>query len=170
MSLPKNLIKKQMNGHEMMKTPFIMLQAHPDDYYDMSEQSLNGIRKEPLLSKVFFSQQNINLLQKRIITEVLKTTNGGYLIEKQNENDLLIVMQLIYSEHAKHLHNHIRKQISDLNDLVLDEIVPSIVSELKAYFGYLNDVFGPRKIMDRPENVSKAGLKILPSETRRFDF
>ena len=170
MSLPKGAIDRRLNSNDVMKTPFIMFQAHADDYYDMSQKSLNAVQKESILSKVFFSPQNIEIIQKRIIIRVLKETDGKYLIEKQEEADLQIVMRSIFLQHAKHSPSNIREQVGELNDIVVDEVVPGIVSELKSYFGYLKDVFGERQIMDRPENVSNTGHKSLPSVTRRFEF
>lgn len=169
MSLPKGAIKKQMNNCEIMKTPFIMFQAHKDDYYNMSQDSLRGIQIESKLSKVFFHPKNVNLIQKQIITNVFRKTNGEYLIEKQNETDLQIVMRSIFIQHARHLTNNIKGQIRELNNLVVSEVIPGIVSEIMAHCGYLERTFGPMQIMDRPKNVSNAGLKTLPSITRIFD-
>ncbi|XWV25041.1 hypothetical protein QJ856_gp0737 [Tupanvirus deep ocean] len=169
MSLPKGAVKKSMNNHEIMKTPFIMFQAHKDDYYNMSQDSLRGVQEESILSKVFFHPKNVDLIQKQIIIDVFRKTNGEYLIEKQNEADLQIVMRSVFIQHARHLPDNIKGQIRELNNLVVDEVVPGIVSEIMAHFGYLQRAFGPMQIMDRPENVSNAGLRTLPSVTRPFD-
>ena len=163
MSLPKDLVKKPMNYNEIMKTPFIMFQSNKDDYYNMSKESLNGVYTESILSKIFFHPKNVDLIQKQIIMEVFRKTNGEYLIEKQNEADLQIVMRSIFIQYAQHLPNNIKKQIKELDYLVADEVVPDIISQITAHFGYLERAFGPMQIMDRPENVSNAGLKILPS-------
>ena len=163
MSLTKDLFKKQMNHNEIMKTPFIMFQSSKDDYYNMSKESLNGVYTESILSKIFFHPKNVDLIQKQIIMEVFRKTNGEYLIEKQNEADLQIVMRSIFIQYAQHLPNNIKKQIKELDYLVADEVVPDIISQITAHFGYLERAFGPMQIMDRPENVSNAGLKILPS-------
>ena len=156
----------------MDKTPFVMLQAHPDDYYAQSTKSLD--KGEKLVSRVFFSKENIGLLQRRIIREIMKITNGQYLIETQDENDLLTVMKAIYSDNPSDLdlvtNNDIRNYIARLNNIVIADIVPDIISELKTYFRYLDDVFGPQHVLDRPVNVSNAGKKLLPSSTGRFDY
>jgi hypothetical protein len=169
MSLPKGAIKKTMNNNEIMKTPFIMFQSHSDDYYNMSQDSLRGIQQESILSKLFFHPKNVDIIQKQIIVNIFRRSDGSYLIEKQNETDLQIVMRSIFIQHARHMPENIKEQIRELNYLVVDEVVPGIISEIKAYFGYLERAFGPRQIMDRPENVSNAGLRTLPSVTRTFD-
>ena len=168
MSLPKGAVNKAMSQSNIMKTPFIMFQAHHDDYYNMSQESLRGVQEESILSKVFFHPENIELIQKLIIMEVFRRTNGAYLIEKQNQADLQIIMRSIFIQHAKHSPDNIKKQIRELDYLVADEIVPGVVSQVKAYFGYLERAFGPRQIMDHAENVSNKGQKTLPSVSRRF--
>ena len=169
MSLPKGAINKSLNQNEIMKTPFIVFQSHFDDYYNMSQDSLRGIQQESILSKVFFHPKNVDLIQKQIIIEVFRRTNGSYFIEKQDEADLQIVMRSIFLQHAKHIPNNIKEQICELNNLVVNEVIPGIISEIKTYFGYLESVFGSRQIMERPENVSNTGLKYLPSVTRIFE-
>ena len=169
MSLPKGAITKPMNSHEIMKTPFIMFQAHRDDYYRASQNSLKGADEDSILSKVFFHPKNVDLIQKQIIIEIFHQTNGEYLIEKQSESDLQVVMRSIFLQHAKHQPDNIKEQIRELNNLVVDDVIPGIVSEIKAYFGYLRDISQPMQIMDRPENVSSTGTRTLPSVTRTFD-
>lgn len=160
---------KQLSHQQMMKTPFLMFQANPNDYYNMSQESMRGIQEESILSKVFFHPKNVNLIQKQIIRDVFKKTNGDFLIEKQNEADLQIVMRSVFIQHAKNQPNNIKEQIIKLNNLVTDEVIPDIISQITAHVGYIDRIFSPIQIMDHPENVSNAGLKTLPSVTRTFE-
>jgi hypothetical protein len=169
MSLPKGAINKPMSQFDIMKTPFLMFQSHRDDYYNMSQESVKGVQDETILSKVFFHPKNVDLVQKQIIMEVFRRTNGAYLIEKQNEEDLQIIMRSMFLQHARHVPDHIKDQIRELNNIVVDDIVPNVVSQINAYFGYLERAFGPRQILDRPEYVSTSGQKTLPSVTRTWD-
>ncbi len=163
MSLPKGSLNKPLKTSDIMKTPFVLFQAHPDDYNKMVQQSEQNVHNESILEKAFFHPKNIDIVQKQIIMEVFRISNGEYLIEKQNENDLRVVMDAIFFEHAKHLPYNIREQITELNSRVVDDVVPGIISEIKSYFGYLDRAFGPMQVMDRPKNVSNAGSKTLPS-------
>ena len=45
-------------------------------------------------------------------------------------------MRSIYLQYAKHLPNNIEQQIRDLNDLVVKEAVPDIITNVKQYLGY----------------------------------
>lgn len=169
MSLPPGTLQKAMKQFDIMKAPFLLYQSHQDDYYNMSQESVRGVQEETILSKVFFHPRNVDLVQKQIILEVFRKTNGAYLIEKQAEEDLQVIMRSMYIQHARHVPDHIKEQIQELNNLVTDDIVPNVISEINAYFGYLERTFAPRQILDRPECISNAGLKTLPSVTRTWD-
>lgn len=167
MSLPKGTINNEIN---IAKTPFLLFQSHKDDYYNMSQNSVSGIQVETILSKVFFSPQNVDLLQKQIIMEVFRRTNGEYLIQKQDEKDLQVVMRSIYLQHARHTPNDVRGQIRELNNIATDDIVPNIVSAVNGYYGYLERAFEPRQVMDLPVNTSSAGTRTLPSVSKTFGY
>lgn len=166
MSLPKGTINRKMNQFDITKTPFLLFQSHYDDYYNMSQDSLKGLWPESILSRVFFHPKNVDLIQKQIIIEVFRRTDGAYLIEKQNEEDLQVIMRSMFIQHARNVPGNIRGQIKELNNLVVDDIVPNIISEVNAYLGYLERTFQPRQIMSLPENVSITGTRTLPSVTR----
>ncbi|BCS83148.1 hypothetical protein QLL95_gp0975 [Cotonvirus japonicus] len=169
MSLPKGAIKKNtLSTHDMMKTPFMMFQAHHDDYAKMSQQTVNYIPQESILSKLFFHPKNIDLIQKQIIMNVYRETDEKYLIERQDEKDLLVVMKSIFIQKAKHLPTNIKDQIKELDYLVVDEVTPGIISEITAHVNYIDKIFGEFNVLDRPINVSNAGNKTLPSVTSRF--
>lgn len=162
-------MQKPQTNYEIMKTPFLMFQSHYTDYYNMSKDCVKGIQEESILSKIFFSPENVDLLQRQIIWTVYQKTGGKYLIEKQNEEDLQVVMRSMFLQHARHVADHIKEQIQELNNLVTDDVVPNIISEVNQYIGYLDRTFLPRQIMDHPECVSSAGMRTLPSVTKTFD-
>jgi hypothetical protein len=161
--------QKPMNQFDVMKTPFLLFQSHRDDYYNMSQDSVKGLWDETILSRAFFHPKNVDNVQRQIIAEVFRRTDGAYLIEKQEEKDLQIIMRSMFIQHARHVPDHIALQIQELNNLVVDDIVPNVISEINAYFGYLERAFAPRQILDRPECISNAGLRTLPSVTRTWD-
>lgn len=168
MSLPKGKINNTAQQCNLTDTPFLMLQAHPDDFQKMARQSQNNIHDETVLSKLFFHPENVKIIQKMIIREVYIRSNREFLIEPQNPEDLMVVMRAIFLRYAKHHKNNIREQIRELDELVVDDVIPDVISQIKAYFGYLDDVFGERKIMDHGINSSSKGMKTLPSVTSRY--
>jgi hypothetical protein len=121
------------------------------------------------MSKIFFSDKNIQRLQKKIKREVYKRTNGKYKLDiDQEERDLLIVMRAIYLEFGRFIPGEIVRQIKRLNNKVIDQIIPSMLTEIRQYYGYLDDINEPIKPMLRPLNVNNAGRRMLPSVTTTF--
>ena len=45
--------------NDIMKTPFLFIQAHKEDYYNMAQEAMRGVQEETILSKVFFSPQRL---------------------------------------------------------------------------------------------------------------
>lgn len=164
MSLPKGHITNQ----NISKAPFILFQSHRDDYYNMSYDSTKGVQQETILSKMFFHPENVEFIHKMIIKKVFDDSKGKYLIEKQDDADLNVVMRSIFLQCAKHQPYNIRDQIMELNNLVVSDVVPNIISAIDAQFGYLDRTFSPLQIMDRPENTSVSGTRTLPSVTKTF--
>ena len=157
MALPQGQMRKF--NFNVTDTPFMMFQAHPNDYHKIIQESVKEIQSENTLSKVFFHRKNINLIQKKIIKQVLKKSNNKYLIEKQNEEDLLVVMKSIFLRFAKHSPRDIKNQINELDNLVVDAVTPEIISQINAYVNYMKVIYGPNEVMDLPKYVSNAGRR-----------
>jgi len=137
---------------------------HPtNNYKDITSynDALNGNWQQSPLSKAFFSRQNIIILQNAIRALVYKSTNGIYNIAPQNETELKIIMRSIFLQNASHQPTHIKEQITELNDLVLEYAVPKIISEATAYIKYKNDVSTLAVPHDRPAYVNNKGDKQL---------
>ena len=165
----KKFNRKNLTKFDIMKTPFLFFQDHKDDYYTMGQEALRGVQEESILSRIFFDPLNVKIIHKLIRKKVFEASNGKYLIEDQDEADLMVVMRSMFLQMAKHFPFDIKDQIAELNDIVSDEVVPGIISEIRAYEGYLEKVFKPREIMDHPQNVSVGGLRILPSLTSIYE-
>jgi len=70
-------------------------------------------------------------------------------------------MKSIYLQYCKHQPNNIQQQIRELNKKVLDYCIPNVVSALKQYNGYIDDITKPQQIMNMPEFVNTKGDKTL---------
>lgn len=162
MTLPKGTIK-HINNDDISKAPFLIFQSDQDDYHKFSKKSRS--HETDCLGKFFFHPKNIDNLQKQIIKKVFVETKGDYLIEKQNEMDLLVVMRSIFLQNHE-LPRGLKLQIEYLNNLVLIQVVPEIITNVLMYVGYLEKINNPVEIMERPLNVSNTGLKTLPSVTK----
>ena len=92
-------------------------------------------------------------------------SNHIYTIDEQDPVELSIIMRSLYLQYSKNMDNEITKQISELNTIVTDEIVPNILSNIQQFIIYLRDKQKPYRLIPRAKNVSSAGLKSLRIDT-----
>jgi hypothetical protein len=134
--------------------------------YDRARQATQGLIEKNEITTIFFSDENMKRIQKKIKEEIYKRTNGQYkLDEDQDDSDLMIVMRALYLDKCKNLPQQTVRQVKILNQYTVDYIVPDMITNIKQYFGYVNDINKPLTPMMRPMNVNSAGRKLLPSIT-----
>jgi hypothetical protein len=92
------------------------------------------------VSKVYFSMDNINLLQTGIRNRILNDTGGEINIGRQKDDELKIVMRSIYFQYGKNRSENIKEQVLDLNTRVIAWCVPEIVSNVKQSQRYIEDI------------------------------
>ena len=147
--------------------PNIMFQIPKNKFDNMASES-NKASKNDLLERVFFHDANIELIQDSLIKRVYRESKGEYLIEKQSKSAILSTMEYIFEDHGYQQKIPIKEQIRRLNNLVLDEIVGDIISQIRMNEYYVKTIDTVPTPLDRPINVSKAGTKTLPSITSIF--
>lgn len=133
------------------------------------ENTLNYTQEGTPLSNAYFSKENVEMVQRDIrntVYELCQRDNDPILtnhkpirIGNQNEMQLQIIMRSIYLQYAKHLDYNISQQIRELNDLVIREAVPGIITNLKQYLGYTADIQRLPMPMDLPQYPSSRGEK-----------
>ena len=95
--------------------------------------------EDNLLSHVFFSAENIQIIQNGIRAGVYAQSNNQYLIGPQDCDSLKIVMRSIYLQYSANMPGHISNQIESLNQMVLNFCIQQVYSEAKGYMKYLSD-------------------------------
>jgi hypothetical protein len=120
------------------------------------------------LEDAFFSDENIDLINKQLILGVYKKTNKQVKIPNQSKEKLIIIMRYIYLEYAKHLPYNITDQIRDLNCQVVGQILPDIITNVNQYINYLEEIKYPRQLIPLPNNVNRYN-KQLPPLTSIYD-
>ena len=113
------------------------------------------------VSSVFFSNNNIDLLQFGIRNRILNDTQGKYQIGKQSETDLKIIMRSIYFQYGKNLAENIKEQVLDLNTRVIEWSVNEIISNIKQSERYIMDISTLPVPLDRSTLPSQKGLRQL---------
>jgi hypothetical protein len=115
------------------------------------------------LEQVFFSDENMEIINRQLILTVFEKTKGAIRIPPQSKSDLIIVMRYVFLEYARHLPYDIPGQIRELDCRVVGEILPNIITNVNQRIDYLKEIENPRKVLPLPQNVSKKNNKNLPS-------
>jgi hypothetical protein len=117
-----------------------------------------------VLSQVFFSAENLQIIQNGIRAGVFAMSDKKYVLPNQNVDSLQIIMRSVYSQHARHSATDITGQVAELNDLVLDYAVQDCYSASVAYEIYRRDqssLVVPLDYARRPDRDNKQ-LELKP--------
>ena len=110
-----------------------------------------------LLSKVYFSEKNMNNIQKNIISTIKNKYN--YDIDEQSNDELFIVMRSCYLQYSVNNDTKIKEQVEMLNEKVLDYCVSDIIVNIKQYLGYLEDIQKIPEDIESPVSTNIIGDK-----------
>jgi len=121
--------------YDIEEAPFRLFDtaATPEDRWVSMTRSTHQQQSE--LGRRFFSNENVEELQRRLRAEIKKRT--GLVIDRQSDEQLLIVMRYVYMQSARNMGG--AAEIRRLNELVLREIVPQVGAGLAQYLAYLRD-------------------------------
>jgi hypothetical protein len=120
-------------------TPFHLYEQVPAQATEYTD-ALKGHLEESILSKLFFSAENIQIIQNGIRAGVYKMSKEQYAIGPQSEDVIKTAMRTFFMENAKHMPHHITEQIEELNNDVVQYFVPRIYNEVVAYMKYRHDI------------------------------
>ena len=107
----------------------------------------------------FFNSNNVDVLQKTL-RETIKAKTG-YLIDRQADDQLLIIMRGCYIENNIDRTLPPMEQVSQLNAMTVRICLPQIASGLKQYLGYLKDASSLPSPISRSVNTSVKGSRTL---------
>ena len=134
---------------------------------------------ETLLTSMFFSERNVHNIQNIIRYVVHRET--GQNIDNQSATELLVVMRSIFLEYSSHpplitdnmsegtkskLLQQYTQEVSRLNNIVVNAIVPKIVSQLTQYLDYLRDISKQPDQIEVPKSESVSGQRNYRSVTQ----
>ena len=145
----------QLSANESAK-PYD-LYKNSNNYQDTSVNIISNIVVPNGLSRTFFSNDNVERLQRQIVNEVFKKSQKQ--IGRQSYQEIQIIMKSIYLQYGKNLNTDIEGQVLTLNKYVIDECVRIIVPNILQYNKYIEDITSPIPVMPRSQNVSNKGYK-----------
>jgi len=141
-------------------------QESTNSSYDRARYATKSFFEKNEITKLFFSDENVKRIQKKIKQDIYIKTKGQYTLdEDQDESDLVIAMRAVYLDKCKNLQGQTVRQVKLLNQQTVNYVVPDMITNIKQYFGYIKDINQPLIPMMRPMNVNNAGRKLLPSIT-----
>ena len=127
-----------------------------------STEAISHTTERTPLADLFFSQQNMDILQLGMRNMILNKTEGAYSIGKQNETELKIIMRAMFIQHAKYRTDiPINNQVQEINRKVLEFSVPRIISSLNMKRKYLNDIQKLPVPLEHSQSMSTKGTKEL---------
>ena len=121
----------------------------------------NKYIKGNCVSDIYFSNENLEIVQYGIINSVYNKSNGSYTISRQSDNELIIIMRSIYFQYGKNLNFNINEQIKELNTLVINWSVDEIISNIKQYLDYRKNVSTLPVPLEHAQLPSQKGTKTL---------
>lgn len=131
-------------------------------------EALYGIQETSTLNQLFFSKKNMDIIQDMIRYNVFVKSSERFIIDKQSDIELEIIMRSIYLQYSPNLQNKIKEQIQYLNGLVRDWCTEQIIPEVEQYFGYMKEIEYMPVPIDLPLNLSSKGSRSLRSVTTTF--
>jgi hypothetical protein len=133
------------NGRVDIKTPntsqlFQIYDKIPAHQCSTYRNPTEGLWDETTLSNLFFSRENIKIIQNGIRAGVYKRSKGNFVIGEQDCDSLKIIMRSVFLQNSSNQPTHVTQQVQALNQLVLDYCIQQVYSEAKGYVKYISDV------------------------------
>jgi hypothetical protein len=126
-----------------------------------------GEWEDSVLSKVFFSAGNMQIIQNGIRAGVYEKSGKQFTVMPQNPDTLKIIMRSIYMQYAEHIETGITAQVERMNRLVLEYAVPNVYSEAVGYIKYREDISTLAVPFDHPTKIDR-DYKVLDSSREFF--
>jgi hypothetical protein len=126
---------------------------------DTRSDMVGHLHKETPLNRIFFSNDNINLLQSEIQSQVRLMSGGKYTIDRQNDDDLKIVMRSYYLMFGKNDPNFVQRELQDLNGRVVGYCSAKVYSEVDFHMFYRKDIADFAAPIANPTNVHVFGTR-----------
>lgn len=124
---------------------------------------LNSMKQtETPLNKVFFSDFNIQIVQKSIRQAFKNKT--GVSIDYQNASDLYAIMRVVFINNAGNHYANVNEQVKFMNSVVIKTTLPQIQSGVAQYMGYIRDIDTLVVPPTPPANTSTYGMKLGPND------
>jgi len=161
MDYNKYILNGRVNLFDTNNPSFKIDNSSLNLYTEKTANTVNRLYSGNCLSEMYFSKENINIVQQGIINSVYNKSEGKYSIGKQSEQELAIIMRSIYLQYSKNLNFNIQEQILDLNTRVIRWCVDEIITNIKQYVDYRKNVSTMPMPLEHAQLPSQKGTKTL---------
>ena len=141
-------ITKDMDNREL-KAETIIFNTDKSD-------ALKGILEETSVSNIFFSPENVKAIQNSIRYYIYKLS--GLAISNQSHDQLHILMRSILLQFGNLVTPQPVVEVKRLNQKVVDKCTQNILTEIKQYTGYLEDLQSLPIPLDNPHYANKTNF------------
>ena len=143
-----NIIPEASSDMQFKMQERIALKNNATEY----REALTGNWEATLLSRTFFSAENIKIIQNGICAGVNNASDVKIFVPPQNINTLKIIMRSTFLQYSENREDDIKGQITVLNRLVLNYCVPSVYNEAIGYVKYIRDQSTLVVPLEHPKN------------------
>lgn len=117
--------------------------------------AMTGLWEDNLLSQLFFSAENIRIIQNAIRAKIYKNSDNTYVVKPPNPTQLKMIMKSYFINHADFLPTNITQQVSSLNDRVVEFSVKQLMGACESYVQFIKDQNTLREPLARPQNYDR---------------
>ncbi len=120
--------------------------------------------------RVFFSRQNMTILQNQLKYQVFLKSDNKYIIDKQDPQELGTIMESMYYQYSSRPIEEclFKNEIERLNGIVLNYSVSNVIIGIRAQNGYLKKITDNITGMDIGISTTRKGLKISKTYTPKI--
>ena len=126
---------------------------------DVREELVGHIHHATPLNTMFFSYDNIEKLHQDIQSQVSAMSGNKYQIDRQNDDDLKLIMRSYYLTYGRNNPETIASDLADLNARVVGYASAKIFSEVDFYMFYRKDIEDFAPPIANPMNSHVVGTR-----------
>lgn len=156
------------NAHDMNESFAFIKEPEPTKggYEKYASEATYNIHCDSQLAKVYFSKENLDLLQDMIRYQVYEQSGKQHQVGRQSDTELQVIMRHFYLLYGKNQPDNITSQVAELNTYVINECVPMILSSVEQYLAYRLRITRQPVPLEHSRNVRaeyKASKQLMPN-------
>jgi hypothetical protein len=129
-----------INDPSVSSSPYKLHTGDKRIFGDDRTDLIGHQHKATPLNTVFFSEANVDRIQSEIIHQVSLMSGGKYRIDRQDDDQVKIVMRSYYLMFGKNDPNKVSEELQELNGRVIGYCAAKVYSEVDFHMFYRKDI------------------------------